>query len=102
MHAPVRGTGRWRSLARARALQARRSSGAASLTTDLPSWIEPDPLWSTPQTWVVFSDLHVSPTSKDTALKVLDAVHEHAASRNAGVLFLGDFGTRGGRCTCPP
>lgn len=91
MHAPVRGAGRWRSLARARALQARRSSGAASLTTDLPNWTEPDPVWSTPQTWVVFSDLHVSPTSKDTALKVLDAVHEHAASRNAGVLFLGDF-----------
>lgn len=41
--------------------------------------------------WVVFTDLHCSPASLDTCLKVLARVHELAVERGAGVLFLGDF-----------
>jgi len=41
--------------------------------------------------WVVFTDLHCSPSSLDTCLKVLARVHELAVERKAGVLFLGDF-----------
>jgi DNA repair exonuclease SbcCD nuclease subunit len=41
--------------------------------------------------WVVFTDLHCSPSSLDTCLTVLTRVHELAVERNAGVLFLGDF-----------
>jgi DNA repair exonuclease SbcCD nuclease subunit len=41
--------------------------------------------------WVVFTDLHCSPSSLDTCLAILDKVHHEALERNAGVLFLGDF-----------
>ena len=41
--------------------------------------------------WVVFTDLHCSPSSLDTCLNVLGRVHELAVERDAGVLFLGDF-----------
>jgi DNA repair exonuclease SbcCD nuclease subunit len=41
--------------------------------------------------WVVFSDLHVRRSSVSTCLEVLAKVHEEAARRGAGVLFLGDF-----------
>ena len=41
--------------------------------------------------WVLFSDLHCSPSSLSTCLDVLDKVHIEAAKRNAGVIFLGDF-----------
>ncbi|KAL9184023.1 hypothetical protein ACHAXT_002109 [Thalassiosira profunda] len=41
--------------------------------------------------WVIFSDLHVMPSTLPTCLKVLDAVHDAALRRDAGILFLGDF-----------
>lgn len=41
------------------------------------------------QSWVVFSDLHVSSRTLDTAVRVLQRVHEEAQRRNAGVVFLG-------------
>lgn len=41
--------------------------------------------------WVLFSDLHCSPSSLPTCLEVLEKVHSEAAKRNAGVIFLGDF-----------
>ena len=41
--------------------------------------------------WVVFTDLHCSPATLDTCLKVLDEVHRLAVEKSAGVLFLGDF-----------
>ena len=41
--------------------------------------------------WIIFSDLHCSPSSLATCLEVLDTVHEEASKRNAGVVFLGDF-----------
>jgi DNA repair exonuclease SbcCD nuclease subunit len=41
--------------------------------------------------WVAFTDLHCSPASLDTCLKVLAEVHRVALEQNAGVLFLGDF-----------
>jgi len=41
--------------------------------------------------WVVFTDLHCSPSSLNTTLQVLDFVHELAIEREAGVLFLGDW-----------
>jgi len=41
--------------------------------------------------WVVFSDLHVMPSTLSTCLKVLDFVHATALRRNAGIMFLGDF-----------
>ena len=46
---------------------------------------------STFEKWVVFTDLHCSPSTLDTCLEVLDKVHGLAIERNAGVLFLGDF-----------
>ena len=42
--------------------------------------------------WVVFSDLHCSPSTLETCLEVLEIVHETAVQRKrCGVLFLGDF-----------
>ncbi|KAL7542726.1 hypothetical protein ACHAWF_007242 [Thalassiosira exigua] len=41
--------------------------------------------------WVVYSDLHVMPSTLSTCLRVLDAVHGAARDADAGVLFLGDF-----------
>lgn len=42
--------------------------------------------------WVVFTDLHCSPSTLQTTIEILKKVHETAlAHENAGVLFLGDF-----------
>jgi DNA repair exonuclease SbcCD nuclease subunit len=43
--------------------------------------------------WVVFTDLHCSPTTLDTCLEVLHIVHATALKQTekCGVLFLGDF-----------
>lgn len=41
--------------------------------------------------WIIFSDLHVMPTTLSTCIKVLDFVHVTAMERQAGILFLGDF-----------
>ncbi|CAB9505524.1 expressed unknown protein [Seminavis robusta] len=41
--------------------------------------------------WVVFTDLHVAPSTLETSLAVIHRVHELAQQRHAGVLFLGDF-----------
>jgi len=48
---------------------------------------------ATYERWVVFTDLHCSPTTLDTCLKVLDTVHKTALQQRekCGVLFLGDF-----------
>ncbi len=42
-----------------------------------------------PQLWLAFSDLHVSHRTRATTLAVLERVHEEAARRGAGILFLG-------------
>ena len=41
--------------------------------------------------WILFSDLHCSPSSISTCLEVLSTVHYEAVKRNAGIIFLGDF-----------
>eukprot|EP00956_Cyclotella_meneghiniana_P030441 scaffold76682_cov82-Cyclotella_meneghiniana.AAC.1 len=41
--------------------------------------------------WIVFSDLHVMPSTLTTCLQVLDIVHTTAIQKEAGILFLGDF-----------
>ncbi len=41
--------------------------------------------------WLIFSDLHVMPTTLSTCLEVLDTIHTAAVERQAGILFLGDF-----------
>ena len=41
--------------------------------------------------WVVFSDLHVTPSTLDTCLQVLRRVHDTAVAKDAGIVFLGDF-----------
>lgn len=41
--------------------------------------------------WIIFSDLHVRAASIDTCEQVLDAVHEQALAKSAGIIFLGDF-----------
>lgn len=41
--------------------------------------------------WLIFSDLHVMPSTLSTCLRVLDFVHTTAVDRDAGILFLGDF-----------
>ena len=43
------------------------------------------------QHWVVFTDLHVAPSSLNTTLQVLRRVHELALQRQAGIICLGDF-----------
>eukprot|EP00898_Chlorokybus_atmophyticus_P004725 jgi/Chlat1/5253/Chrsp33S00387 len=49
------------------------------------------PDWDAIESWVVFSDLHLSTKTQETCLAVLQHVHEVARQRNAGILFLGDF-----------
>ena len=48
---------------------------------------------ATYEKWVVFSDLHCSPSTLDTCLEVLKIVHDTAVQQpgKCGVLFLGDF-----------
>jgi DNA repair exonuclease SbcCD nuclease subunit len=41
--------------------------------------------------WIIFSDLHVMPSTLSTCLQVLDTVHRTAVEFNAGIIFLGDF-----------
>jgi hypothetical protein len=41
--------------------------------------------------WVIFSDLHVKSASIEICEEVLDEVHRESMSRNAGIIFLGDF-----------
>lgn len=41
--------------------------------------------------WLIFSDLHVMPSTLSTCIQVLDTVHSTAIQANAGILFLGDF-----------
>ena len=41
--------------------------------------------------WLVFSDLHVMPSTLSTCIHVLDEVHAAAQRLDAGILFLGDF-----------
>ncbi|KAL7529811.1 hypothetical protein ACHAXR_003170 [Thalassiosira sp. AJA248-18] len=41
--------------------------------------------------WIIFSDLHVMPSTLSTCLEILDTVHNTACRANAGILFLGDF-----------
>eukprot|EP00571_Detonula_confervacea_P000636 CAMPEP_0172321892 /NCGR_PEP_ID=MMETSP1058-20130122/44578_1 /TAXON_ID=83371 /ORGANISM="Detonula confervacea, Strain CCMP 353" /LENGTH=1334 /DNA_ID=CAMNT_0013037503 /DNA_START=59 /DNA_END=4063 /DNA_ORIENTATION=+ len=41
--------------------------------------------------WLIFSDLHVMPSTLSTCLEVLDTIHNTALRANAGILFLGDF-----------
>ncbi|BBN06555.1 hypothetical protein MPTK1_3g22150 [Marchantia polymorpha subsp. ruderalis] len=48
-------------------------------------------IWSGVKEWVVFSDLHVSRRTLDSCLQTLKAVHAEASSRDAGIIFLGDF-----------
>ena len=48
-----------------------------------------------PQRWLAFSDLHVSHKTRATCLAVLHRVHEEAACRGAGILFLGGFRVAG-------
>lgn len=43
------------------------------------------------KSWVIFSDLHVKSASMEVCEQVLDRVHQAAAERGAGVIFLGDF-----------
>jgi len=49
-----------------------------------------DPVFSSVDAWVTFSDLHVSHKSLDVCMEVLRRVHEEARKRGAGVLFLGE------------
>lgn len=41
--------------------------------------------------WVLFSDLHVKSATIDVCEEILHKVNEDAKSRNAGIIFLGDF-----------
>lgn len=43
--------------------------------------------------WLIFSDLHVMPSTLSTCLQVLNTIHDTALQQNTntGILFLGDF-----------
>ena len=53
--------------------------------------IDTPPLHASVRRWVIFSDLHVKSSSITVCEEVLRNVHEAAVSREAGVIFLGDF-----------
>lgn len=61
-----------------------------SIKYDLPTIVAP-PAHQACKSWVIFSDLHVKSASMDVCEQVLDRVHQAAAERGAGVIFLGDF-----------
>ena len=66
--------------------------GCTAINSDVDIPPLDEALWEElPSKWVVFSDLHVSRSSLDTCLRVLQAVHDEAMARGAGVIFLGDF-----------
>lgn len=68
------------------------SSSETTTLPDLQRWTPCGPSWETPPSqWIVFSDLHVTPRTLPVCLEVLKKVRDEAASRSAGVLFLGDF-----------
>lgn len=61
------------------------------------AWADPLPAeLAEPRPWVLFSDLHASHRTRDVILTVLDAVHDAAMARGAGIIFLGDFWDRRG------
>lgn len=66
----------------------------AALPVDLQLHVPTGPSWhpdALPQRWLAFSDLHVSHRTRATCLAVLEQVHEEAARREAGILFLGGW-----------
>lgn len=48
-------------------------------------------LFQTYQQWVAFTDLHCATATVNTCVQVLQKVHLEASSRNAGIIFLGDW-----------
>ncbi|CAK9226938.1 unnamed protein product [Sphagnum troendelagicum] len=48
-------------------------------------------VWAEVETWVVFSDLHLSRRTCDICMEVLQTVYEEAVAQKAGIIFLGDF-----------
>jgi hypothetical protein len=75
------------------------AAAAAASTPPAPAAIDLQqhaPRWALeagalPQRWLTFSDLHVSKNTLATCLAVLEQVHEEAARRGAGILFLGEL-----------
>lgn len=73
-------------------VDAAASAPAEPPAVDLSLHVPRGPQWEAavlPQRWLAFSDLHVSNRTRRTCLAVLEAVHEAAAARGAGILFLG-------------
>ncbi len=62
---------------------------AAAEALDLHAHVPKDDAFASISRWVAFSDLHVNRRTLKTCLKVLQRVHEEAAQRKAGILFLG-------------
>ena len=62
---------------------------SAQTQIDLHADVPAGTHWQGVQSWVVFSDLHVSLKTADVACQVLRRVREEAEARNAGILFLG-------------
>lgn len=72
--------------------QADNASGqqlSAQPQIDLHADVPAGAHWQGIQSWVVFSDLHVSLKTADVACQVLRRVRKEAEARNAGILFLG-------------
>lgn len=46
--------------------------------------------WENVESWVMFSDLHVSVKTLDVCISVLRKIKREAAARKAGILFLGN------------
>lgn len=70
--------------------KASTSTVIAAESVDVPL-VDAPALHKSVSSWVVFSDLHVKPQSIDTCQRVLHKVHEEAVTRQAGIVFLGDF-----------
>ena len=74
---------------------------AASILFDAASVVQNCPptesIWYTPRYWVCFTDLHLSSKTSTTCIEVLQRVHKEAVSRQAGIVFLGDFWDERGR-----
>ena len=75
----------------ARARSRSRATSSPESALDVLSDDALGPAHAAARRWIVFSDLHVNRKTAPVAMEVLRRVHDAALSRDAGVVFLGDF-----------
>ncbi|KAG0619717.1 hypothetical protein M758_4G159600 [Ceratodon purpureus] len=95
VHSPLQGSRNWSrgGVRLCSATTATSPVGGAAVPALPRALVKPvaGDVWAGPESWVVFSDLHLSRRTCDVCLEVLQAVHAAAVARKAGIVFLGDF-----------